>query len=109
MRSARLFFPSTMTLLMKRARLLLPKRASGGTSRRTTRARLGIQPPLTAQSGRFNHTVHRTARDEGPAYDMIAHAGQVLDPAATDQHHRVLLEVVALAGDVGGDLHPVGQ
>ena len=35
--------------------------------------------------------------------------GQVLHPAAADQDHRVLLEVVADARDVGRDLHLVGE
>src|SRR5207302_11415638 len=45
----------------------------------------------------------------GAADDVIAHAGQVLDPAAADQHHRVLLQVVALAGDIAGHLEAVGE
>src|SRR2546422_751261 len=44
-----------------------------------------------------------------PAHDLVANAREVLDAAAADEHDRVLLEVVALAGDVGGDLHAVGQ
>ena len=40
---------------------------------------------------------------------MVADAGQVLDAAAADHDHAVLLEVVADAGDVGRDLGPVGQ
>src|SRR5580704_2122568 len=43
------------------------------------------------------------------ADDVIAHAGQVLDPAAADQHDRVLLQIMPLAGDVAGDLETVGQ
>ena len=35
--------------------------------------------------------------------------GQVLDPAAADEHDRVLLQVVPDARDVGRDLHLVGQ
>src|SRR3954453_6984972 len=42
---------------------------------------------------------------EGAADDLVADAGQVLPPAATHEHDGVLLEVVALARDVGGDLH----
>src|SRR5579862_9262382 len=41
---------------------------------------------------------------ERAAHRVIAHTGQVLDAAATDQDHRVLLEVVAFAADVAGDL-----
>src|ERR687884_2112129 len=46
---------------------------------------------------------------ERPADDLVAHARQVLDAAAAHEHHGMLLEVVALAGDVGRDLHAVGQ
>src|SRR4029450_13921401 len=41
--------------------------------------------------------------------DLVAHARQVLHPASAHEHHRVLLQVVALARDVAGDLHAVGQ
>src|SRR5688572_6005226 len=34
---------------------------------------------------------------ERAAHGVIAHAGQVLHAAAADQHHRVLLEIVAFA------------
>src|SRR5690606_36240314 len=46
---------------------------------------------------------------EHAAQHVIAHAGKVAHTAAADQHHRVLLQVVALAGDVGDDLAAVGQ
>src|SRR5215468_7724295 len=46
---------------------------------------------------------------ERAADDVVAHAGQVLDAAAADHHHRVLLQIVALARDVAGDLEAVGQ
>src|SRR5271156_1051575 len=43
------------------------------------------------------------------AQDVVADAGQVLDAAATDHDHRMLLQVVALAGDIADDLEAVGQ
>src|SRR6266851_8131657 len=46
---------------------------------------------------------------ERAADDVVAHARQVLHAAAADHHHRVLLQVVAHARDVAGDLHPVGE
>src|SRR4029077_17566231 len=46
---------------------------------------------------------------EGAADDLVADARQVLDATTADQHDRVLLKVVSLAGNVGGDLHAVGQ
>src|SRR3954464_9862987 len=46
---------------------------------------------------------------ERPADDLVAHARQILDAAAADEHYGVLLEVVALARDVARDLHPVRE
>ena len=33
---------------------------------------------------------------------MVANAGQVLDPSAANEHHRVLLQVVTFAADITG-------
>src|SRR3954453_19178699 len=41
---------------------------------------------------------------ERPADDLVADTGEVLHPAAADEHDRVLLEVVAHARDVRRDL-----
>src|SRR5580693_218213 len=41
---------------------------------------------------------------EGTADDLVPHTGQVLHTAPTHQHHRVLLQVVAFAGNVRRDL-----
>src|SRR6266700_2313337 len=43
------------------------------------------------------------------ADDLVPDAGEVPDPAAPDQHDRVLLQVVADTRDVGGDLDVTGQ
>src|SRR5579875_844152 len=43
------------------------------------------------------------------ANHLVAEARQILDAAAAHEHDRVLLQVVALAGDVGANLHAVGQ
>src|SRR3954464_7651563 len=43
------------------------------------------------------------------ADDLVADAGQVLHAAAAHEHHRVLLQVVADARDVGGDLDAAGE
>src|SRR5262245_30957567 len=48
-------------------------------------------------------------RVEGATDDVVLDRRQVLHPTATDQDHRVLLEVVADARDVGGDLHLVRE
>src|SRR5579863_6750449 len=46
---------------------------------------------------------------EHAAQDVIAHAGQILDAAAADHHHRMLLQVMAFARDVADHLEAVGQ
>src|ERR1700733_1516377 len=46
---------------------------------------------------------------ERAAHRVIAPAGQILDAPAADQHHRVLLQVVALAADVARHLVAIGQ
>src|ERR687884_1698976 len=46
---------------------------------------------------------------ERAADDLVADARQVLHAAAAHEHHRVLLQVVALARDVDRDLHPVRE
>src|SRR6476469_5417481 len=46
---------------------------------------------------------------ERPAHDLVAHARQVLDAAAANEHDRVLLQVVALARDVRRDLDAAGD
>src|SRR4051794_6710016 len=46
---------------------------------------------------------------EDASDDVVADPRQVADPAAADQDDRVLLEVVALAGDVRGDFLAVGE
>ncbi len=44
-----------------------------------------------------------------PAYDVIPHTGEILDPSSPDQHDGVFLEVVPFARNVDGDLEPVRQ
>ena len=40
---------------------------------------------------------------------MVAHTRQILHPPAAHQHNAVLLQVVALIGNVGDDLLTIGQ
>lgn len=40
---------------------------------------------------------------------MIAHTGTILTATAAHKHDGVLLDIVALAGDVGGDHAAGGQ
>src|SRR5439155_6826405 len=53
-------------------------------------------------------TLH-AAGIQRPAHDVVAHPRQVLDAAAADEHDRVLLQIVPLAGDVAGHLDPVRE
>src|SRR5882672_1757710 len=46
---------------------------------------------------------------ERAANRVVAHTRQVLDAAAADEHHGVLLQVVSLATDVAGDFVAVGE
>src|SRR5580700_4468479 len=46
---------------------------------------------------------------ERSANDVVANPGEVADATAANEHDRVFLEVVADAGDVGGDLDLGGQ
>ena len=43
------------------------------------------------------------------AHDVVAHPGQIFHPSAADQNNGVFLQFVALAGNVGGHFHAVGQ
>src|SRR5205807_9635356 len=83
--------------------MLGPAREWGGdaSSRRLLAFGAVFAAPLTAVPG--------PGGVEGAADHVIADTRQVLDAAAADQHHRVLLEVVPDARDVGGDLHLAGQ
>src|ERR1022692_3547181 len=46
---------------------------------------------------------------QGAADHLVAHAGKIPHPPATDQHDGVLLEVVAHSWDVGGHLDVAGE
>ncbi len=43
------------------------------------------------------------------ANDLVTHAGEVAHTTATDEHDGVLLEVVALAGDVGRNFDAIDE
>jgi hypothetical protein len=48
-------------------------------------------------------------RVQGSTHDVVAYPRQVLYTPATNQHHRVLLQVVPLARNVGRHLNTIGQ
>src|SRR5690349_1996947 len=112
MRSATAFLPSDMTTLMN---LVMRRRTSCGASvnlgsGRTLR--FGTSPlrgifellqSLLGALGAVLRTALLAVRDargvERAADDVVTDARQILHAAAADQHDRVLLEVVALAGN----------
>lgn len=51
----------------------------------------------------MNRKNQKTHQVQGPPDQVVPHAGAVLAAAAADEDDAVLLDVVALAGDVGRD------
>src|SRR5512139_3096327 len=70
-----------------------------GSALRALGAVLGAALLALADAGAVECAAHR----------VVADAREVLDAAAADQHHRVLLEVVAFAADVADDFVAVGE
>src|SRR5262245_39366828 len=84
-----------------------------GTSRRRGMVFSQIQTELLGTLRAVFRTALATVVDtdgiERAADDVVANAGEILHTAAADEHHAVLLEVVAFARDVRGDFETVGQ
>ena len=64
---------------------------------------------LRAVLGAGLHTLGHTGSIQRAADDVITNARQVTDTAAADEHHGVLLQVVADAGDVASTFDAVRQ
>src|SRR5215472_15851810 len=117
MRSATDFLPSYMRQFMNLVTTGSPNLASGRTSRLMAARRRDMGFASSSRLLRPLGAVLRPAllpvldalRVERAANDVVAHARQVLDAAAADQHHRVFLEIVPLARDVAGHLEGVGE
>src|SRR5947209_3416254 len=129
--SATDFLPSSITEFMNLVRTMSPNFGSGRTSRFSGRRRRAIGLFLSqfslvrnlsgAYSGlqlfRALGAVFRTGlapvlhtlRIEHSAKHVVANPGEIAHATAADQHHAVLLEVVALAGNVADHLALVGQ
>src|SRR5712692_1059329 len=110
MRSATDFLPRVISTLTNFATSTLLNFGSGriwrlGTSlRRGISLSLGQFRRLRAVLGTRLLAVLHALRVERAAHDVVTHSRQILHPAATDQHDRVLLQVMALAADVADDL-----
>src|SRR6185369_14981912 len=108
MLSATDFLPRVMSTFMNFARSTLANFGSGRISRFGTSLRRGMRSLCSSAVSllsRLRHlgavlraallAVFHALRVERTAHDVVAHARQVLHPATADQHHRVLLQVMA--------------
>src|SRR5471032_339855 len=113
MPSAADFLPSYIREFMNLARTRSPNLASGVISRRSARWRRDIYISLLRTLGAIERTALLAILDalgvQHAADDVVAHAGKILDAAAADQHHAVLLQVMAFAGNIGQRFETVGQ
>src|SRR5579862_8041899 len=113
MPSAADFLPSYISEFMNLASTRSPNLASGVISRRSARWRRDIWLSLLRTLGAIERTALLAVLDalgvQHAADDVIAHAGKVLDAAAADQDHAVLLQVVAFAGNISQRFEAVGQ
>src|SRR5881394_3662862 len=117
MRSATDFLPSLMSTFTNLATSPLEYLGSGRISRLGISLRRGISPVFPLRCFGFLRAVFRAAllavldagRVEAAAYHVIAHARQVLHAPATDQYHRVFLQVVTFAADIADHLESVGE
>src|SRR6266850_1418783 len=116
MPSAVVRLPRCISLLLNCASETLPNLRSGAVLRSCGRARRGTLGPLLL-GVRVLRAVEAAAAlavldargVERAADDVVLHRRKVRHRATLDEDDGVLLEVVADARDVGGDLHPVGQ
>src|SRR4249920_2244744 len=118
MRSATDFLPRVISTLTNLATSTLWNFGSGRISRFGTSLRRGMVAGFLSLCGlrRLGAVLRTTLLAvlhalgvERAAHDVVAHAGQVLDAPAADQHHRVFLQVVAFAADVADDLEAAGE
>src|SRR5215475_8272100 len=103
-----------MSVFMNFERTTSPNLASGRTSRFSAARRRDIcSSALLGTLGAVLRTalfaVLHALGIERAANDVVTHAGQILDAPASDHHHRVLLQVMALARDVAHHLVAVGE
>src|SRR5699024_5341121 len=65
--------------------------------------------PLGAVLGTRVATLGHARAIQTAAHRVITHTRQILDTATANQHHRVLLQIVAFTADIAYDLETVGQ
>src|SRR6476659_4360894 len=111
MRCATCFLPSWRTLLTSWETSCDPKTGSMSMGRFGAGPLRGISALLLlgAVSAASLLAVLHALGVERAANDLVADTGKVLHTTAADEHDRVLLEVVAHARDVSGDLDAAAQ
>src|SRR6478609_8244966 len=111
MRWATCFLPSLSTLETSCVTSCDPKTGSTSSGRFGAGPLRGISALLLlrAVTAAGLLAVLDTLGVERAADDLVADTGEVLHPAAADEHDRVLLEVVAHARDVRRDLDAAAQ
>src|SRR5471030_2208895 len=114
--SAADFLPLCMTTFMNFASMSLWNFGSGRMVRLGAAARRDILyipllflRALGAVLGATLLAVADPGAVQRAAHGVVANARKILDAAAADQHHRVLLQVVAFAADIARDLVAIGQ
>src|SRR5690606_3950649 len=116
MRSAMDFFPSCITPLMNLVSIRSWNFGSGRIFLFSTTRRRGISNLYPASTGLLGSVlgtpllaVGDADRVQGTTDDVVTNAGQVLHTAAADEHHGVLLQVVAHARDGARHLDAVAE
>src|SRR6516165_2290284 len=116
MRSAADLLPLFMTTFMNLASISLLYFGSGRTVRTGAWARRDIDcysllllRALGAVLGAALLALADARAIERAAHGVIAHPRQGLYATTADEHHRVLLQVVALAADVAGHFVAIGE
>src|SRR3982074_3141486 len=89
--------------------LLIPIPASHYVRAGMTLATLGSFRTLRAVLRTALLTILDALGIEDAAENVVTHAGQILDAAATDHDHGVLLRVLAFTRNVADDLEAIGQ
>src|SRR5258706_13430921 len=93
----------------------MPVRSQGAARRRSRRRQAAgwfgqrSLRPLGAVLRTALLAILHALRVEHAAEDVVADAGEVLDAAAADHHHRMFLEIVALTWDVADHFEADGE
>ncbi len=75
----------------------------------TSTSRLHLLGPLGSIFRSALLAVGSPSRVQRSTNDVIAHSRKVSNPAASDKNNRVLLQIVADAGDIRRHFHAVGK